>query len=132
MNLKIGGNDVGKIMYGDKQVGKMYFGGKLVYQNALPVGTVLWTGKLNSASTNKIINLSGVNNNASNINSKICIEYGTVKYDLSVTATIEELREGVLLNSAQGYQKMRATLINNTIEIYFINDGYRVTSVKLV
>lgn len=132
MNLKIGGNNVGKIMYGDKQVGKMYFGGKLVYQNALPVGTVLWTGELNSASTNKIINLSGVNNNASNINSKICIEYGTVKYDLSVTATIEELREGVLLNSAQGYQKMRATLINNTIEIYFINDGYSVTSVKLV
>ena len=132
MNLKIGGSNVGKIMYGDKQVGKMYFGGKLVYQNALPVGTVLWTGELNSTSTNKIINLSGVNNNASNINSKICIEYGTVKYDLSVTATIEELREGVLLNSAQGYQKMRATLINNTIEIYFINGGYSVTSVKLV
>ena len=119
-------------MFAGKQVGKLYYGGKLVYQNSLPVGTILWTGKLNGASTNKIINLSGVNNNASNINSKICIEYGTVKYDLSVTATIEELREGVLLNSEQGYHKMRATLINNTIEIYFIANGYMVTSVKLV
>ena len=120
MNLKIGGSNVGKIMYGDKQVGKMYFGGKLVYQNVLPVGTILFGPDNLSLEMNKgnEIVLKDASNNLSNINSKFEIRWSLIinAIDFVDTLTKEELFSGKMLKQyGADYVWVQMTEDSNTI-----------------
>jgi len=122
MNLKIGGNSVGKIMYGDKQVGKMYFGGKLVYQNALPVGTILFGPDNLSLEMNKSneIVLKDASNNLSNINSKFEIRWSIIinGIDFVDTLTKEELFSGKLLKQ-YGIDYVWVQMVENSNTLRF-------------
>ena len=137
MNLKIGGSNVGKIMYGDKQAGKMYFGGKVVYQNALPVGTVLWSGNLTgNHDTSNEITLDSVKGDFSNVSDKTKFE---VTFSNFKDTTIVSFAKSEFLSESGVFLKDkydRIKLINvsgtNKITVNFINGGYYLKQIKLV
>ena len=136
--LKYGGGDVGKIMYGDKQVGKMYFGGKLVYQNALPVGTVLWSGNLTgSHDTSNEITLDSVKGDFSNVSddTKFEVTFSNLQDTTIVVsfAKSEFLSEsGVFLKNKYNRIKLINVSGTNKITVNFINGGHYLKQIKLV
>lgn len=138
MNLKIGGNNVGKIMYGDKQVGKMYFGGKMVYQNALPVGTVLWSGNLTgNHDTSNEITLDSVKGDFSNVSDKTKFEVTFLNSQdttivVSFTKTEFLSESGVFLKNQYNRIKLINVSGTNKITVNFINGGYYLNQIKLV
>ena len=73
MNLKIGDSEVSKFMFGTNEVQKMYYNNKLVYENMLASGTVIWEGDANvskkgtSDYKDNYIKLEKINNDWSNL-----------------------------------------------------------------
>lgn len=70
--LKYGGSNVGKLMFGTTEVQNLYFNNELVYQNSLPVGTEIFSG---NADTGTIELDSKVNSNLSNIGNGIKVYF---------------------------------------------------------
>lgn len=85
-----------KLMFGATQVQKLMNNGKLVYQNILPVGTVLWEGEYKVLANKKQkIDLPLVQEDWSNVNANIrittLINYGVKTQEF----TKEDLKKGV-------------------------------------
>jgi len=96
-----------KLIFGADTVEKLYFGSELVYQNMLPVGTVLWEGDLVLTDMQShSIDLPAVREDWGNVNNSVMITWRVGNNSNEITTTTKD----TLVNSAPLYSKQ----FNNT------------------
>lgn len=97
----------------------MYFGNKLVYENIMPTGTLLWSGSFKSAKT---IELPDVNADWSNIRGiKVCWTFST-RFDTDILK--ENMYEETGLNNNLNDLGFVIKDRNSSILIFKARGGY--------
>lgn len=93
----------GEMYLGEQVVGKMYYNNKLVYENGLPSGTVVFDEGLNIPSDRSIqITLKNVEVGMTNISKGLNIGFQVGSAIFTQFASVEDLKKGIYLSAAVG------------------------------
>jgi len=132
MGLFYGGKNISGIKFDTKNISKIHYGGKLVYQNGLAVGTVLLNEDFPLPGDILTLVLPLVSSGWTNINSKIEIKINTTNGKYTNTFSKNDLLAGTkyFMNGMAviNIQAIKDTLVFSNIKI----TGLTVKSIQLV
>lgn len=118
-------------MYGSKEVQKLMLKDKLVYQNTLPVGTVLLEGKAELNSGTSFLKLPLISGNWSNVNSNVKIS-ASLDMFRNWTISLNELKNGKNINVGGNPKYITFKAVDGGIEIKYDFNGSYITRIELV
>lgn len=108
-------NGGAKLMFGSQEVQKLMFQDKLVYEDSLPVGTMLINNLINLPyGDDKELTLDKASSNLTNIKSEMKITWGLNIWEYSTNFTTDDLRKGLILTGSDNNKYIYLTLIKNT------------------